>query len=142
MTPTGDPWDARSLEWSTPSPPPPFNFAVLPTVSSTEPYWDLKQRARAAGEHISAEPQYTAIEMPRNSATGFITAFFAVVTGFALIWHVWWLVALGLVGAYATFVALAWRDVHEIEIPADEVARMDRANRAARSAALSETSAR
>jgi cytochrome o ubiquinol oxidase subunit 1 len=74
--------------------------------------------------------------MPRNSATGFVTAFFAVVTGFSLIWQIWWLVILGLIGAYATFVVLAWRDIHEIEIPAEEVARIDRANRAARAAAL------
>jgi cytochrome o ubiquinol oxidase subunit I len=76
--------------------------------------------------------------MPRNTPTGFITAFFAVLTGFSLIWHIWWLVILGLVGAYATFVVFAWRDVAEIEIPADEVARLDRANRAARAAALKE----
>ena len=49
--------------------------------------------------------------MPRNSPTGFVTAFFAVVTGFSLIWHIWWLVMLGLVGAYVTFVVFAWRDV-------------------------------
>ena len=56
--------------------------------------------------------------MPRNSPTGFVTAFFAVVTGFALIWHIWWLVVLGLIGAYATFVVFAWRDHDEELIPA------------------------
>ena len=80
--PTGDPWDGRSLEWSTASPPPAFNFAVLPTVTSEEPYWDIKQQARAHDHLATPEPQYAAIEMPRNSATGFVTAFFAVVTGF------------------------------------------------------------
>ncbi len=107
---------------------------MLPTVTSEEPYWDIKQQARARRQLVRPEPQYAPIEMPRNSPTGFITAFFAVVTGFALIWHIWWLVVLGLVGAYATFVVFAWRDVHEIEIPAEEVARIDRANRAARAA--------
>jgi cytochrome o ubiquinol oxidase subunit I len=134
--PTGDPWDGRSLEWATASPPPAFNFAVLPTVTSEEPYWDIKQQARATHDLLTPEPQYAAIEMPRNSATGFVTAFLAVVTGFALIWQIWWLVVLGLLGAYATFVVFAWRDVHETEIPAEEVARIDRANRAARAAAL------
>jgi cytochrome o ubiquinol oxidase subunit 1 len=134
--PTGDPWDGRSLEWSTSSPPPAFNFAVLPQVTNDDPYWAIKQRARAIGHPVTAEPEYSAIEMPRNSATGFVTAFFAVVTGFSLIWQIWWLVILGLIGAYATFVVLAWRDIHEIEIPAEEVARIDRANRAARAAAL------
>src|SRR3984885_1777778 len=134
--PTGDPWDGRSLEWATASPPPAFNFAVLPTVTSEEPYWDIKQQARAAQQLVTSEPQYAAIEMPRNSPTGFVTAFLAVLTGFALIWQIWWLVVLGLLGAYVTFVVFAWRDVHETELPAEEVARIDRANRAARAAAL------
>jgi cytochrome o ubiquinol oxidase subunit I len=134
--PTGDPWDGRSLEWATPSPPPSFNFAVLPTVTSEEPYWDIKQQARATQHLVTPEPQYAAIEMPRNSPTGFVTAFLAVVTGFALIWQIWWLVVLGLLGAYVTFVVFAWRDVHETEIPAEEVARIDRASRTARAAAL------
>jgi cytochrome o ubiquinol oxidase subunit 1 len=140
--PTGDPWDGRSLEWATASPPPIFNFAVLPTVTSEEPYWDIKQQARATHQLVTPEPQYAAIEMPRNSPTGFVTAFLAVVTGFALIWQIWWLVVLGLLGAYVTFVVFAWRDIHETEIPAEEVARIDRANRAARGAALGAEAAR
>ena len=76
--------------------------------------------------------------MPRNSPTGFMCAFFASFMGFALIWHIWWIVGLGLLGAYATFVVFAWRDREEDTIPADEVARIDRANRAARSAALAQ----
>jgi len=136
---TGDPWDGRSLEWSTSSPPPMFNFAVLPHVVSDEPYWSIKQQALARGQLVALEPpEYGPIEMPRNSPTGFVTAFFAVVTGFSLIWHIWWLVILGLIGAYATFVVFAWRDHREIEIPAEEVARIDRANRAARAEALRE----
>ncbi|MFZ0008189.1 MAG: cytochrome o ubiquinol oxidase subunit I [Steroidobacteraceae bacterium] len=136
--PTGDPWDGRSLEWATASPPPAFNFAVLPLVRSDEPYWESKQQARASGHAATDEPEYSSIEMPRNSATGFVTAFFAVVTGFSLIWHIWWLVLLGLAGAYATFVVFAWRDQHEVTIPAEEVARLDRANRTARAQALRE----
>ena len=139
---SGDPWDGRSLEWSTASPPPAFNFAVLPVVESEEPYWDAKQRALASGRSEAGEPGYTPIELPRNSATGFVSAFFAVVTGFSLIWHIWWLVVVGLVGAYATFVVFAWRDKHEITVPAEEVARVDRANRAARVQALRQEPAR
>ena len=134
--PTGDPWDGRNLEWATPSPPPAFNFAVLPNVGDQEPYWTIKQKAREAMTLITPEPHYEPIEVPRNSATGFITAFFATVTGFSLIWHIWWLVVLGLVGAYVTFVVFAWRDIAEIEIPAEEVARIDQANRRARLQAL------
>jgi cytochrome o ubiquinol oxidase subunit I len=136
--PTGDPWDGRSLEWSTSSPPPVFNFAVLPTVTDDEPYWSVKQQAREQKRLVTLEPHYEPIEMPRNSPVGFVTAFFATFTGFALIWHIWWLVVLGLLCAYATFVAFAWRDVAEFEIPAEEVARIDRANRQARADSLRE----
>ncbi len=134
---TGDPWDGRSLEWVTPSPPPAFNFAVLPDVHGHEAYWGIKQRAIET-QHLAEEPDYQPIELPRNSPTGFVTAFFATITGFSLIWHIWWLVVLGLIGAFATFVVFAWRDVPEYEIPADEVARIDRARRAARAAALAD----
>ena len=78
------------------------------------------------------EPVYKPIEMPRNSATGFVCAFFATFAGFGMIWHIWWLVAVCLLGAFATFVVFAWRDRTEYEIPAEEVARIDRANRRAR----------
>jgi len=132
---TGDPWDGRSLEWSTPSPPPAFNFAVLPHVESGDAYWHMKQRARRQAA-LAAEPSYEQIEMPRNSPTGFICAFFATFMGFALIWHIWWLVGVSAAGAYATFVVFAWRDRHEYIVPAEVAARIDRANRAIRSAAL------
>jgi cytochrome o ubiquinol oxidase subunit I len=127
----GDPWDGRSLEWATASPPPAFNFAVLPNVHGEEPYWEIKRRAIET-HHLSAEPDYKAIEVPRNSPTGFVTAFFATLTGFALIWHIWWLVGVGLFAAYVVFVWFAWRDKEEDEIPAEEVARIDRARREVR----------
>jgi cytochrome o ubiquinol oxidase subunit 1 len=127
----GDPWDGRSLEWATSSPPPSFNFAVLPHVQGGEPYWQIKRRAIET-QQISPEPHYEAIDLPRNSPTGFITAFFATMTGFALVWHIWWLMGVGLAAAYAVFVWFAWRDVHERVIPAAVVARLDRERRRAR----------
>jgi cytochrome o ubiquinol oxidase subunit 1 len=132
---TGDPWDGRSLEWATASPPPAFNFAVLPEIEGEEAYWKVKQRARERFR-LGDEPAYTDIEMPRNSATGFVCAFFATCMGFALIWHIWWMVLLAAVGAFATFVVFAWRDRHEDIIPAATVARLDRANRESRSSYL------
>jgi cytochrome o ubiquinol oxidase subunit I len=138
--PTGDPWDGRTLEWATASPPPLFNFALMPNVRGEEPYWGMKSRARELMQ-LSPEPRYEAIEVPRNSPTGFVTAFFATFVGFALIWHIWWMAVLGLIGAYATFVAFAWRDVSETVISCEEVARIDRANRAARTLALQENPA-
>jgi cytochrome o ubiquinol oxidase subunit 1 len=124
---TGDPWDGRSLEWATASPPPVFNFAVLPDVRGENAYWAMKARAKKADAEKS-ETDYQPIEMPRNSPTGFVCAFFATLMGFALIWHIWWMVVAGFIGAFATFVVFAWRDHDEYEIPAEEVARIDRAN--------------
>jgi cytochrome o ubiquinol oxidase subunit 1 len=134
---TGDPWDGRSLEWATASPPPAFNFAVLPNVQGEEPYWEIKRRAIET-QQLSSEPLYKPIHMPRNSPTGFVTAFFATLTGFALIWHIWWLAGLSLVAAYAIFVWFAWRDEVEYEIPAEEVASADRARRHVRQQWLDE----
>ena len=127
---TGDPWNGRTLEWSTPSPPPAWNFPVLPQVESKDDYWRRKTRARVEGDERRQPPDYRPIEMPANSATGFVTAFFAVVTGFALIWHIWWMVALGVFGAFVTMLVFAFRETEEIEIPATEVGRVDRAYRA------------
>jgi cytochrome o ubiquinol oxidase subunit 1 len=134
---TGDPWNGHSLEWATASPPPPFNFAVLPRITEDDTYWGMKQRVLRQTD-TGEEPRYEDIELPRNSPTGFICAFFATFMGFALIWHIWWLVAAAFVGAFVTFVVFAWRDRTEDRIPADEVARIDRANRAARRAALAQ----
>lgn len=123
---TGDPWNGRSLEWATSSPPPQFNFAVQPNVTGEEPYWEIERRAIASQKN---ERRYEAISMPRNNATGFVTGFFATITGFAMVWRIWWLAILGLVAAYAVFVWYAWRDIAEEEIPAEEVARIDRIHR-------------
>jgi cytochrome o ubiquinol oxidase subunit I len=132
---TGDPWDGRSLEWATPSPPPFFNFAVMPNVEGEEAYWDIKRRAIET-QQLSPQPTYQPIEMPVNSPVGFYTAFFAFVFGFAMIWHIWWLAIVALVAAFAGFVAFAWRDINEFEVPADEVARVDHARRVTRAAIL------
>jgi cytochrome o ubiquinol oxidase subunit 1 len=117
---TGDPWNGRTLEWSTTSPPPFYNYAVMPDVEGIDAYWIMKSQGKREA------PAYEAIEMPRNSPTGFVTAFFAVVMGFALIWHIWWMVILGMLGAFATFMAFAWRERDEDEIAPEAVARIER----------------
>ena len=133
---TGDPWDGRTLEWSTTSPPPAFNFAALPNVEGEEAYWSMKGRARQERKWGDT-PQYESFHMPRNSPTGLITAFFTTVMGFALVWHIWWLVIAGALGAWATFVVFAWRDENEIEVTAAEAERID-ADRARAQARLLE----
>jgi cytochrome o ubiquinol oxidase subunit 1 len=122
---TGDPWNGRTLEWSTASPPPAWNYAVLPRVAGRDTYWTGKQRARTTQAQPAQSRAYEPIEMPKNSPIGFVNAFFAVVTGFALIWHIWWMAGLGLVGAFLTLIAFAFRDQEEVEIPAAQVAQFD-----------------
>ncbi len=119
---TGDPWNGRTLEWATSSPPPAYNFAVMPKVETIDAFWEMKRRGLTA-----VEPTYDAIEMPRNSAIGFITAVFAVGTGFALIWHIWWIVILGLLAAAITAMVFGWSENREREISVAEIARTERA---------------
>ena len=122
---TGDPWNGRTLEWATASPPPIYNFAELPEVSGDDAYWTTKKSAREG-----PPPRYGPIEVPRNTATGIVCAFFATVIGFAMIWHIWWMAIAGFVGAWATFVAFAWRDEADDILGADEVAAIDHQTRA------------
>ena len=132
---TGDPWDGRTLEWITTSPPPAFNFAVLPNVEGEEAYWGIKARARE-NKQLSDRPDYDHFEMPHNSPTGVVTAFFATAMGFALIWHIWWLVVLGFFGAWATFVVFAWRDEPEYEVSAEQAEAIDDDRRRAKARLL------
>ena len=118
---TGDPWNGRTLEWATSSPPPPYNFGVLPKVETIDAFWDMKLKGRRP-----CEPAYEPIHMPRNSPIGFVTAFFATVIGFALIWHIWWIVILGLLAAVATIFVFGWSDEREREISASEIAHIER----------------
>jgi cytochrome o ubiquinol oxidase subunit 1 len=119
---SGDPWNGRTLEWSTTSPPPAYNFAVLPRVESLDAFWAMKQRGP-----VAPAQRYDAIEMPANSPNGFVTAFFAVVTGFALIWHVWWMAILGLVCAGLTLLAFGWIERVEHEVSGEALADAERA---------------
>jgi cytochrome o ubiquinol oxidase subunit 1 len=122
-----DPWNARTLEWATASPPPAWNFAVLPQVTDLDALWNKKQRERTQQAQPPKERKFEPIEMPKNSATGFIIAFFAVVSGFALIWHIWWMAGVGAIGVFLTMLAFAFRDEEEIEVPAEQIARFEQA---------------
>ncbi|MGO4302535.1 cytochrome o ubiquinol oxidase subunit I [Cupriavidus sp. RAF12] len=120
---TGDPWDARSLEWSTASPAPFYNFAHVPHITSLEQHWDDKEAGRAWRQPA----HYEDIHMPRNTSAGFLISVFGLVLCFALVWHMWLVAVAGLIGAIATFVVRSYdRDV-DYYVPAAEVERIERA---------------
>jgi len=117
---TGDPWDGRTLEWSTSSPPPFYNFAHIPVVRDLDEFWEMKQR----GE--TPKPmEYEPIHMPRNTGVGLYISAFSLVCGFALIWHIWWMAIVGLVGMVVTFVIRSNDDDIDYYVPAEEVARIE-----------------
>ena len=121
---TGDPWNARSLEWATSSPPPFYNFAKLPAITSLEQHWDDKQHGRA----WQRQDSYEDIHMPRNTAAGVVISVFSLVLCFALVWHMWVLAGIGLIGVIATFVLRSYdRDV-DYYVPAAEVKRIEDAH--------------
>ena len=114
--PTGDPWNGRTLEWSTSSPPPEYNFAFTPVVRDNDAWWDMK-------EHGYKRPLsgFRPIHMPSNTGAGIILAGLSVVTGFALIWYIWWLAALGFVALLATAIGHTFNYHRDFHIPAAEV---------------------
>ncbi|MGP0082550.1 MAG: cytochrome o ubiquinol oxidase subunit I [Steroidobacteraceae bacterium] len=117
---TGDPWGGRTLEWSTASPPPDYNFAFTPVVHDNDAWWDMKQRGfrrPVAG--------FNAILMPGNTGAGFILAALSGIFGFAMIWHIWWLAALGLVSVLAAAIAHTFNYRRDFQIPANEVERIE-----------------
>lgn len=117
---TGDPWDGRTLEWSTASPPPVYNFAVLTPVKYRDQFYEDKRRGR-----VYTRPAYGDIKMFKNSPLGLLIAAAAFLLGFGLIWHIWWLAIVALIVVAAT---IFWRSLDEdteYVIPASQVAKTE-----------------
>lgn len=124
---TGDGWDGdgRTLEWSIPSPPPFYNFAVTPRVKDLDAFHVMKQ------EGLEPRPAtYAPIHMPRNTSVGVISSLFVTIMCFGLIWHIWWLVGATFVATVVCFIARSYNDDVDYYVQPDEVARIEQAHQA------------
>jgi len=120
---TGDPWNARTLEWSTSSPPPVYNYALTPDVRQRDEFWALKQ-AKAA-----IKPRFHSIKMPKNTPIPIIIGIAAFSGGFGLVWHIYWLAALGLLGVIGCVINRSMDEQTEFTISATEVAKIEASRR-------------
>jgi cytochrome o ubiquinol oxidase subunit 1 len=119
---TGDPWDGRTLEWATSSPPPAYNFAFTPRIHALDAWYDMK----GAGVAHPADG-YKDIHMPANTGAGIILAGISTVCGFALVWHIWWLAGASFLALIATAIIHTFNYSRDFHIPAAEVAATEAA---------------
>ncbi|EPR41179.1 cytochrome o ubiquinol oxidase, subunit I [Desulfovibrio sp. X2] len=118
---TGDPWDGRTLEWLTSSPPAPYNFAVIPTVHDRDAFWDMKEKGTA----YEPPERYEDIAVPKNTPYGLAVGVLAFVFGFSMIWYIWWLAGLSFAGMITVVILRSADDDTDEIIPAAEVARIE-----------------
>ena len=113
-----DPWNGRTLEWATTSPPPFYNFSAIPKVTSREEFWHKKQRP-------SEPKEYEDIEIPKNTGMGIYISAFALAFGFAVVWHIVWLAVFGLLGAIACVIIRSFDEHTEYILTAEEVMKLE-----------------
>jgi cytochrome o ubiquinol oxidase subunit 1 len=113
---TGDPWHGRTLEWSTSSPPPEYNFAFTPVVHDHDSWYDMKNRGYARPLQ-----GFKPIHMPKNTGTGAILAALNIALAFGLIWYMWWLVVVSFVAIIAVAIGHTFNYKRDFYIPAETV---------------------
>lgn len=123
---TGDPWEGRTLEWSTTSPPPEYNFAVLPEVSTRDAFWEEKFGKRDKAK----APKYEPIILPRNTGASVWIAGSAFCLGFGAVWHIVWLVVLGFLGIIGTVLMRMNDDDTEMTVSVEEIKQQEQRGRA------------
>ena len=118
---TGDPWDGRSLEWATSSPPPDYNFAFTPVVHDMDAWYDMKS-------HKYARPTegFQPIHMPSNTWAGIVIAGVSTVFGLAMVWYIWWLAALSFVAVIGVAIFHTFNYKRDFHIPVEEVIETER----------------
>lgn len=124
---TGDPWDGRTLEWATSSPPPFYNFAVIPSVSERDAFWEMKRHKRPA-----ETPHYRSFREMKNTGVPIVIGGLSLVIGFCIVWHIWWLAALGLLGLLVVIITRLTSDTIERSVTVAEIEREEAALQARR----------
>lgn len=119
---TGDPFDGRTLEWSTSSPPPAYNFAFTPVVHDVDAWADMKKRG--AERPVDG---FIPIHMPKNTGTGVILSAISVALGFGLVWHIWWLAAASMLAIIVVSIAHTFNYNRDYYISAKDVAEVEAA---------------
>ena len=117
---TGDPWNGRTLEWSTSSPPPDYNFAFTPVVHDNDTWADMKKNG-----YKRPLKDYVAIHMPKNTWAGPVIPGISFLMAFGIIWHMWLLVGVTFVGMIAVAIYHTFDYKRDFYIPADEVTRTE-----------------
>ena len=120
---TGDPWNARTLEWATPSPPPFYNFAVVPKADELDAFHEAKKRG------LPPPPKkYAPIHMPKNTGVPLILNIWILVLCFALVWHIWWMAAASFIAMIVTLIVRSYDEDVDYYVSSEEVARTEAAN--------------
>lgn len=117
---TGDPWNGRTLEWSTSSPPPFYNFAIIPTVDQLDPLWAIKR-----GEAPKQKETYEDIHLPKNTPMGIFIGALSFVFGFAMTWHIYWMAMASMIGIFVCLVIRLWGKDEHVLITAQEIKKME-----------------
>ena len=102
-----------------PSPPPFYNFAIIPSVETRDPYFAMKKQGGLP------KPQYEDIHMPKNTGQGVYIAVFAFLAGFAFVWHIVWLIVVGLAGIVICSIVKGFQEDSEYTLPAAAVAKIE-----------------
>jgi cytochrome o ubiquinol oxidase subunit 1 len=117
---TGDPWNGRSMEWAVASPPPSYNFSVIPKVSTRDAFWEMKKRGLP-------KPAYEDILIPKNTGAGIYISIFAFFAGFGFVWEITWLAVVSIIAIIVSFIIRAFNEHSEYVLPASEVRELEEA---------------